>query len=120
MDLFFNYLPDVFSYQSLRNHNYSNSWFGETTNEGNTTSTDHNRTKTTPRDSCKDPKVSCPICQERQRRPLATYIRSKSRQDRKEDQTIPEDEGEDGEATASDSAQKSEAPVGTQQTQTAK
>lgn len=91
-----------------------------TSSTGNTTSTNHNRTKTTPRDSCKDPKVSCPICQERQRRPLATYIRSKSRQDRKEDQTILEDEGEDGETAASDNAQKSEAHVGTQQTPTAK
>jgi len=40
MDMFFNYLPDVFTYQSLRNHNYGNSWFGEfgeTTNEGELT-----------------------------------------------------------------------------------
>jgi hypothetical protein len=34
MDMAFNYLPDVFSYQSVRNHNYGNSWFGETTSEG--------------------------------------------------------------------------------------
>jgi len=37
MDMVFNYLPDVFSYQSLRNQNYSNSWFGETTDEGELT-----------------------------------------------------------------------------------
>ena len=37
MDMVFNYLPDVFSYQLLRNHNYSNSWVGETTNEGELT-----------------------------------------------------------------------------------
>ena len=34
MDMVFNYLPDVFA---LRTHNYSNSWFGETTNEGELT-----------------------------------------------------------------------------------
>ena len=44
------------------------------------------------RDSCKD----CPICQERQRRPLATYIRSKSRQDRKKD-VLEEEEHEESE-----------------------
>jgi hypothetical protein len=34
MDMVFNYLPDVFCYQSVRNHNYGNSWLNETTNEG--------------------------------------------------------------------------------------
>jgi hypothetical protein len=87
---------------------------------GNIASADHNRTKKTPRDSCKDPKVSCPICEERQRRPLATYIRTKSRQDRKEDQSIPEDDGENVEAAASDNGQKSEARVTPQQTPAAK
>nr|AGM32550.1 hypothetical protein [Coptotermes formosanus] len=120
MDMVFNYLPDVFCYQSVRNHNYGNSWLNETTNEGNIASADHNRTKKTPRDSCKDPKVSCPICEERQRRPLATYIRTKSRQDRKEDQSIPEDDGENVEAAASDNGQKSEARVTPQQTPAAK
>lgn len=37
MDMIFNYLPDVFSYQSLRHHNYENSWLGETTNQGELT-----------------------------------------------------------------------------------
>lgn len=36
MDMVFNYLPDVF-YQSLRHHNYENSWLNETTNEGKLT-----------------------------------------------------------------------------------
>lgn len=111
MDMIFNYLPDVFSYQSLRHHNYENSWLSETTNQGSTARTGHNRTKMTARDFCKDPKASCPICQERQRRPLATYIRSKSRQDRKEDQSILEEDCENEEATSSASDQKSEASV---------
>ena len=34
MDMVFNYLTDVFSYQSVRNYNYGNSWYDETTNEG--------------------------------------------------------------------------------------
>lgn len=119
MDMVFNYLPDAL-YTSVRNHNYGNPWFSETTNEGNTASANNNRTKMTPRDSCKNPKIPCPICEERQRRPLATYIRSKSRQDRKEAQSIPEDDGENVETVASDNCQQSEAPVSPQQTQTAK
>jgi hypothetical protein len=33
MDMVFNYLPDAL-YTSVRNHNYGNPWFSETTNEG--------------------------------------------------------------------------------------
>lgn len=84
------------------------------------TRTGDNRTKKIPRDSCKDSKDSCPICQERQRRPLATYIRSKSRQDRKEDQSILEEECEIEETASSACDQKSEAPVSPQQTETTK
>jgi hypothetical protein len=37
MDMIFNYLPDVFSYQSLRHYNYENSWLSETENQGELT-----------------------------------------------------------------------------------
>ncbi|XP_021939945.1 uncharacterized protein LOC110839758 isoform X2 [Zootermopsis nevadensis] len=120
MDMVFNYLPDVF-YQSLRHHNYENSWLNETTNEDRKTRTGHNRTKKIPQDSCKDSRDPCPICQERQRRPLATYIRSKSRQDRKEDQRILEEECEIEETTSSSACdQKSGSPVSPRQTEAAK
>ncbi|KAF4526075.1 hypothetical protein B566_EDAN007568 [Ephemera danica] len=47
---------------------------------------------------------SCPLCKERQRRRLATYIRSKSRQD--SECTIEEEEEEEGKQT-----QEKEDPV---------
>ena len=34
MDMVFNYLPDVFSYQSTRHFNYENNWINDTTNRG--------------------------------------------------------------------------------------
>nr|CAD7202479.1 unnamed protein product [Timema douglasi] len=52
--------------------------------------------------SGKSSKGNCPICQEKQRRPLANYIRSKSTQDRKKETSIcEEDEEEEEEATSS-------------------
>nr|CAD7427130.1 unnamed protein product [Timema monikensis] len=48
----------------------------------------------------KSSKGNCPICQEKQRRPLANYIRSKSTQDRKKETSICEEEEEE-EATSS-------------------
>ena len=59
------------------------------------------------RDSCKD----CPICLERQRRPLATYIRSKSRQDRKKDaleEDVLEEEQEEQDLEQEEQQQKQE------------
>ncbi|PSN43448.1 hypothetical protein C0J52_02648 [Blattella germanica] len=99
MDMVFNYLPDVFSYQSMRHLNYENNWLQDGTNKdaqlkyGAVPKANNN--KKSPREPCKDSKDSCPICQERQRRPLATYIRSKSRQDKKEDNSILEEEAEE-------------------------
>ncbi|KAJ9595967.1 hypothetical protein L9F63_012860 [Diploptera punctata] len=101
MDMVFNYLPDVFSYQSTRHYNYENNWLNDTTNRDSRVQYGSNNRpqaqgtvpKRVPRESCKD----CPICQERQRRPLASYIRSKSRQDRKQDVLEEEEHEEDQE-----------------------
>lgn len=116
MDMVFNYLPDVFSYNSLRHYNYENSGFNESANKDlNRARSGQNKTKKSTRDPCKETKDSCPICQERQRRPLATYIRSKSRQDRKEDTSILEEESEN-EETPQGVDEKGDAAVSAQQT----
>ncbi|XP_069697569.1 uncharacterized protein [Periplaneta americana] len=125
MDMVFNYLPDVFSYNSLRHNNYENSWLNESANKDtNRARSGYNKPKKSPREPCKDTKDSCPICQERQRRPLATYIRSKSRQDRKEDNSILEEECEDEEILEEDSKfaadEKNEASATLQKTRNSK
>ncbi|XP_067001520.1 uncharacterized protein fok [Anabrus simplex] len=89
MDLVYNSLPDVFSNTSMRHMSYDTPWLSDTS----TTGRFYGGNKK-PKEKCSDGKGgkdSCPICQERQRRPLATYIRSKSRQDRKEDSSIKEE-----------------------------
>ncbi|GLH01287.1 uncharacterized protein GBIM_07461 [Gryllus bimaculatus] len=103
MDLVFNALPDVFTYQSLRHASYDAPWLNDTNaNKGRRAPVQQQQQQRRPsnggnrvggragRDSCDN----CPLCQEKQRRPLATYIRSKSRQDRREDASIQEEDEE--------------------------
>ncbi|XP_049816710.1 uncharacterized protein LOC126263649 [Schistocerca nitens] len=89
MDVY-NSLPDVFTYHSLKHSGYEYTWTTQQDHKGSKASAGTNKNKA----SCPGAKASkepCPICQEKQRRPLSTYIRSKSRQDHKNDACIEEE-----------------------------
>ncbi|XP_063233982.1 uncharacterized protein LOC134537456 [Bacillus rossius redtenbacheri] len=97
MDLVYNYMPDVYSYQAARHTASYDYWPNENATKKDCYRGNKKPAKKTPACSGKSSRDNCPICQERQRRPLASYIRSKSREEKKLDASIEEAEEEEEE-----------------------